>query len=80
MLPRIQARIEVARASCCICPLTFHGKFVLQRLIGFNQFSRRSATSGSSCWPIRVCSLMVHFSLPIAPTSVLEQGTEFTTA
>src|ERR1700730_3894581 len=35
-----QACIEVACTSCRFCPLTFHGKVFLQRLIGFDQFSR----------------------------------------
>src|SRR5216684_4337076 len=35
-----QACIEVACASCCFCPLTFRNKFLLQRFIGFGQFSR----------------------------------------
>src|SRR3984893_6640219 len=34
-----QSCIAVAGASCCFCPLTFHDKFLLQRLIGFGQFS-----------------------------------------
>ena len=35
-----QSCIVVACAPCCFCPLTFHGKFLLQRFIGFGQFSR----------------------------------------
>ncbi len=37
---RDHARIEVVCAPCGLCPLTFHDKFLLQRFIGFGEFSR----------------------------------------
>jgi hypothetical protein len=35
-----RACIEVTCASCGFCPLVLHGKFLLQRVIGFRQLSR----------------------------------------
>src|ERR1700730_13568216 len=73
-----QACIEVACAPCCFRPLTFHDKFLLQRFIGFGQFSRPFRAE----W-VELLSdslLFAHGALlnVSSATSVLEQSSEFT--